>query len=94
MNPGSGRGEQLRLKYKMKEARFVYSQNTEVFLVTVCGIELLELKHADFFFLSGTGGGRARQRRRKKKTPNEIGRIEEEGFCGACLSVRTPEAPT
>ena len=51
MDPGSGRGEQLGLKYKMKEARFVYYQNTEVFLVTVCGIELLELKHAEFFFL-------------------------------------------
>lgn len=82
------------MKYQMKEARFVYSQNTEVFLVTVCGIELLELKNADFSFLSGTGAGRGRQRERKKKTPNEVGRIEEEGFCDVCLSVRTPEAPT
>ena len=81
MDPGSGRGEQLRLKYQMKEARFIYSQNTEVFLVTVCGIELLELKHADFFFLSGTGAGRGRQReRQKKRLQTKLEELKRKGF--------------
>ena len=48
----------------------------------------------NFSSFKGRGRGGEGRERERKKTPNKVGRIEEEGFCGVCLSVRTPEAPT
>ena len=43
-------------------------------------MELLELKHADFFLLSGTGAGRGRQRERKKRLQTKLEELKRKGF--------------
>lgn len=48
--------------------------------MTVCGIELLELKLADFFFFSGTGRGGEGGEREKKSLQTKLEELKRKGF--------------